>query len=130
MRISDWSSDVCSSDLGIGDIRPQPFADRHEPLALSMYLHVVLIVSGLYIDRDGDRPARACDQPGDDFIGDDRIAVQNDEVSVNSFSRDPASTQIVRHLEQRIEDCLNLNAIHSGKKIIYPLRASIGHKGD
>src|SRR3546814_5207946 len=102
MRISDWSSDVCSSDL-------------------AMYLHVVLIVSGLYIDRDGDRPARACDQPGDDFIGDDRIAVQNDEVSVHRFSRDPASTQIVRHLEKRIEDCLNLHAIHSGKMILYHL---------
>src|SRR3546814_14129564 len=101
MRISDWSSDVCSSDLplwrahhlfhlvtenrrafppkgkhpdglGIGDIRPQPFADRHEPLALSMYLHVVLIVSVLYIDRDGDRPAHDCDHSGDDFYGTDR----------------------------------------------------------
>src|SRR3546814_6574300 len=62
MRISDWSSDVCSSDL--------------------------------------------------------------------RFSRDPASTQIVRHLEKRIEDCLNLHAIHSGKMILYPLRAITGHNGD
>src|SRR3546814_16944742 len=98
MRISDWSSDVCSSDLdsaqiptlhplwrahhlfhlvtenrrafppkgkhpdglGIGDIRPQPFADRHEPLALSMYLHVVLIVSGLYKNGRASCRERGC----------------------------------------------------------------------
>src|SRR3546814_17144296 len=95
-----------------------------------MYLHVVLIVSGLYSDRDGDRPARACDQPSDDFLGDDRIAVQNDEVSLPRFSRDPASTQIVRHLEKRIEDCLNLHALHNGKMILYPLLAIHDTNGD
>src|SRR3546814_20191015 len=28
MRISDWSSDVCSSDLPVGHIGPSRFADR------------------------------------------------------------------------------------------------------
>src|SRR3546814_7979458 len=31
MRISDWSSDVCSSDLRIGDHRP-PGVQRHDPV--------------------------------------------------------------------------------------------------
>src|SRR3546814_15356142 len=40
MRISDWSSDVCSSDLGeIGDRRPprQRFDMTHERMRLSTY---------------------------------------------------------------------------------------------
>src|SRR3546814_6545842 len=31
MRISDWSSDVCSSDLGAGLINPPPDPDRAPP---------------------------------------------------------------------------------------------------
>src|SRR3546814_1168788 len=32
MRISDWSSDVCSSDLGRGGVRPHGPVARHGPL--------------------------------------------------------------------------------------------------
>src|SRR3546814_5183110 len=32
MRISDWSSDVCSSDLAV-EIEPQPFARRDADMA-------------------------------------------------------------------------------------------------
>src|SRR3546814_1717470 len=32
MRISDWSSDVCSSDLGIFDVRGRPMRSRVHPL--------------------------------------------------------------------------------------------------
>src|SRR3546814_10434235 len=52
---------------------------------------------------------------------------------ISDWSSDVCSsdlTQIVRHLEKRIEDRLNLHAFHSGKMILYPLRAITGHNGD
>src|SRR3546814_3833555 len=84
----------------------QALAYRYKPGALAVDLHVGAVIVGLHVDRDIDRAARPGDQPSDDFVGDDRIAVQDDEVAVHGVPRDPACAQIVGDLEEGIEDHL------------------------
>src|SRR3546814_11272 len=49
------------------------------------------------------------------------------DMRISDWISDVCSSDL---LEKRIEDCLNLHAIHSGKMILYPLRAITGHNGD
>src|SRR3546814_1306633 len=57
MRISDWSSDVCSSDLGLSETRAEPGGDDGE------------LIARLEQAATGDRPATSCpdyaDSPSD-----------------------------------------------------------------
>src|SRR3546814_5668441 len=48
MRISDWSSDVCSSDLGLSETRAEPGGDDGE------------LIARLEQAATGDRPATSC----------------------------------------------------------------------
>src|SRR3546814_11264553 len=43
MRISDWSSDVCSSDLDLADVRGQAVARRALEIAAAGNHHLLLI---------------------------------------------------------------------------------------
>src|SRR3546814_7889345 len=55
MRISDWSSDVCSSDLGEELLHVAEVADRHADLAdLALGERVVAVVAGLRRQVEGD----------------------------------------------------------------------------
>src|SRR3546814_4880371 len=46
MRISDWSSDVCSSDLAMTDKRERrPFTGRHAAMILIAFFGVVISVN-------------------------------------------------------------------------------------
>src|SRR3546814_20669957 len=55
MRISDWSSDVCSSDLGASFTEPislvgakgDPLLDGDEPLTLAEIVDLPLIIAGI-----------------------------------------------------------------------------------
>src|SRR3546814_7566986 len=63
MRISDWSSDVCSSDLTI--------PARFEPIKLATGCENV-------VSEDGDVAQRPCEQRGDDLFREPRRAVLPD----------------------------------------------------
>src|SRR3546814_6305232 len=69
MRISDWSSDVCSSDLtdpraGNGTTRTALLSSRHPPRSIDMRRHL-LLVPFLVL---GARSALAQDTPNSDDV--------------------------------------------------------------
>src|SRR3546814_20205847 len=51
MRISDWSSDVCSSDLAVESVRAQVSLARRMVLIASGWIAVLLIGGGIALDR-------------------------------------------------------------------------------
>src|SRR3546814_13480574 len=80
MRISDWSSDVCSSDLSLGLLvidEPQRRAIGGEAVAAAeaMFVADLTIAGGLKLDQPFARPV--AERPGDARR---RIAVAEDRL--------------------------------------------------
>src|SRR3546814_18386866 len=61
MRISDWSSDVCSSDLSVGDRERFSKRQRQDPLVLIVrHLDPLIQVhAAMLVDARADKAARA-----------------------------------------------------------------------
>src|SRR3546814_20496201 len=73
MRISDWSSDVCSSDLGGG------YMDIHDPHRLALL--VISLGREAEIKADRKKADRQTAQPGDDPPGKGQKARRIGEVA-------------------------------------------------
>src|SRR3546814_1418862 len=89
MRISDWSSDVCSSDLSLGLLvidEPQRRAIGGEAVAAAEAMFVVdlTIAGGLKLDQPVARPV--AERPGDARR---RIAVAEDRIFALEPPRQP-----------------------------------------
>src|SRR3546814_2130561 len=65
MRISDWSSDVCSSDLGIDFVRPTDFADHDHCVGIGIvvehlqHVDVLQAIDGVATNTHSGRLAQA-----------------------------------------------------------------------
>src|SRR3546814_5322244 len=85
MRISDWSSDVCSSDLGDGrSARSAALADlRHEAVDIRLVVHIVHAGTHHRLEpaaREADAAAGAGGGADVDALGDAAIADFNREI--------------------------------------------------
>ena len=79
-------------------------------IRFALDLHVVAVVAfGLYVDGDSDGPGiavlvlPALLHLAHDFLGNQRVAVEDQEVAAHRLAGDPARAEIVRHLVERIE---------------------------
>src|SRR3546814_13922979 len=104
MRISDWSSDVCSSDLSLGLLvidEPQRRAIGGEAVAAAEAMFVVdlTIAGGLKLDQPVARPV--AERPGDARR---RIAVAEDRIFALEPPRHPRPLFAPAIGEQRTEE--------------------------